>query len=245
VLTGLADGGMDRISSVQFTTNSTSLSSAYWADKVYYNFVYSYAPTYTMVESGYQRTNTSGAHRPALLGETHYEAYGGITDLYLRSQAAWALTSGSPGELYGSEDVWDAAPTKEALNTAAVAQLSALRTAFEGLRGWQNLVPDYSSRFITDGRGTKGTDSEDYVSGNTYVTGGVTDDGTLAVVYLPDTTGTITLNTDLMGPGYTARWIDPTTGASTPASTGPTYTHPDTNAAGSTDWLLVLEASTP
>jgi hypothetical protein len=245
VLTGLAAGGMDRISSVQFTTNSTSLSSPYWADKVDYNFVYSYAPTYTMVESGYQRTNTSGAHRPALMGETHYEAYGGVTDLYLRSQAAWALTSGAAGELYGSEDVWDTAPTPEALTTTAVAQLSALRTAFEALHGWQNLVPDYTSRFITAGRGTKGTDNEDYRSGNTYVTGAITDDGTLAVAYLPDATQTITLDTGLMAPGYTARWVDPTTGTSTPATTGTTYTHPDTNAAGSTDWLLVLEATTP
>jgi hypothetical protein len=246
VLAGLATGGMDRISSVQFTLNNSSLSSTYWDDKVDFNFVYSYALTYANVESSYQATNPSGHHLPALLGEAHYEAYAGVTDLYLRSMAAWALTSGSPGEFYGSEDVWDAAPTKDALNTAAVTQLSALRTAFQGLHGWEKLVPDYSSTFITSGRGTKGSDSGEYFSGNTYVTGGVTPDGTLAVVYLPNAAGqTIALNTDLMGPGYTARWVDPTTGASTTTPTGPTYSQSGTNAAGGPDWLLVLESGTP
>ncbi len=46
------------------------------------------------------------------MGEAHYEAYSDVTNLYLRSQAAWALTSGSPGEFYGSEDVWDRSPPR-------------------------------------------------------------------------------------------------------------------------------------
>ena len=245
VLKGLADGGMDRIATIQFTLNSTSLSSSYWAERVDFSFVYSYAPTYAMVETGYGRTTASGGHVPALMGEAHYESYAGVTDLYVRSQAAWALTSGSPGEFYGHEDVWDTAPVPAALNTTAVAQLSALRQAFESLPGWHRLVPDYASTFITGGRGTKADDSGEYFSGNTYVTGGLTSDCTLAVLYLPNATRTITLNTIRLGPGYTARWIDPTTGTSTPTGTGTTYTHTAPNAAGAPDWLLVLESTTP
>ena len=245
VLRGLAGGGMDRLSTIQFTLNSTSLDSPYWAERVDFSFVYSYAPTYAMVETGYGQTTASGGHVPALMGEAHYESYAGVTDRYLRSQAAWALTSGSPGEFYGHEAVWDTAPVPAALNTTGVAQLSAVRQAFEKLPGWHRLVPDYASRFITGGRGTKANDSGEYFSGNTYVTGALTQDGTLAVLYLPDATRTITLDTSLLGPGYTARWIDPTTGTSTPTPTGATYTHTAPNGAGDPDWLLVLESTTP
>ena len=245
VLAGLSAGGMDRLSTAQFTLNSTSLSSPFWRALVDFSFVYSYAATYAMVENGYRETTPTGAHLPALLGETHYEAYPRVTNLYLRSQTAWALTSGSPGDFYGSESVWDTAPTPAALNTTAVAQISALRAAFARLDGWQRLRPDYASAFITSGRGTKAGDTGEYFSGNTYVTGGVTDDGTLAVVYLPDATRSITLNTGLIGSGFTARWVDPTNGTSHPTGAAASYAQPVANAAGDHDWFLVLEADTP
>ena len=150
-------------------------------------------------------------------------------------------------EFYGSEDVWDAAPTESALRTAAVVQLGALRAVFESLKGWQNLVPDFDGSFITAGRGKKaGESSGEYTGGDTYVTGALTPDGTLAVIYLPAaTTQTITLNTDLLGPNYTARWVDPTTGASISTASGSRYTKTGANGAGCADWLLVLESSTP
>ncbi len=77
------------------------------------------------------------------------------------------------------------------------------------------------------------------------MTGSVTDDGTLAAIYLPDATRTITIDPTRMGPGYTARWVDPTTGISIPTTTGTTYQHPTSNATGDPDWLLVLESDTP
>ena len=111
------------------------------------------------------------------------------------------------------------------MNTTTVAQVSALRAAFEKLDGWQELVPDFGSTFITAGRGDKGTDADIYATGDTYVTGAVTPDGRLAVVYLPSATSqTISIDQSKMAPGYTARWVDPTTGASTPAATGATST---------------------
>ncbi|WP_344148287.1 DUF4038 domain-containing protein [Nocardioides koreensis] len=243
VLKGLAAGGMNRLSTIQLTLNQTSYDVDYWAKRIDFSFVYSYAATYTMMESGYRQTTPAGDHLPAIMGETHYESYQGVTDLYLRSQAAWALTSGAAGEFYGSEDVWDAAPTSRNLRTTAVSQLSALRKAFGKLNGWQRLVPDYSSHFITGGRGTKGDASGEYVSGDTYVTGAITRDGTLAVVYVPSATSqTITLDTSQMGRGYTARWIDPTNGARVAAPTGTSYTKSGANAAGGPDWLLVLRS---
>jgi hypothetical protein len=73
----------------------------------------------------------------------------------------------------------------------------------------------------------------------------VTPDGTLGVVYLPNAGRAITLDTSELGADYTARWVDPTTGDSEPATTGSTYAHGGANAAGGSDWLLVLESATP
>jgi hypothetical protein len=179
---------------------------------------------------------------PTILGEAHYEKYPRVTARYLRSQAAWALTSGAAGEFYGSEDVWDAAPTRRALHTRGVAQLSALRRAFGRLPGWQRLVPDYSSSFITGGRGQKARGTGEYYSGNTYVTGGITPQGTLAVVYVPDASRAVTLATRKMRAGYTAHWVDPTNGSRHRARTGTTYRRARANAGGGPDWLLVLQA---
>ena len=193
VLDGLASVGAERPTTIQFQPNLVSTESEYWDDKVDFNFVYSYARAYLMVERGYaNETKENGDPLPALLGEAHYEGYEAgweVDDFYLRQMAAWALTSGSPGEFYGSEDVWDAAPTESALRTTAVAQLGALRTVFESLKGWQNLVPDFDGSFITAGRGPKaGEGSGEYTGGDTYVTGALTSDGTLAVIYLPAAT---------------------------------------------------------
>ena len=246
VLAGLAAGGMNRTTTIQLIADSTSLESSYWDEKVDFNFVYSYALTYAMVQRGYRQTNPSGHHLPALLGETHYEAYQDVTDLYLRSMAAWALTSGSPGEFYGSEDVWQMPPRRSALQTRAVAQLSALRRAFQRQSGWQRLVPDFSSTFITAGRGTKGNATDDYFPGDTggsYVTGSRTPDGRLAVIYLPDATQQITIDQSKMGPGYTARWVDPTNGNTIGATEGATYARNAPHADGADDWLLVLTAT--
>ena len=174
VLAGLRSGGMDRATTIQRIADTTSLDSSYWDEKVDFSFVYSYALSYAMVQKGYRQVNPARRHVPAILGEAHYEAYPNVTNLYLRSMAAWALTSGSPGEFYGSENVWASAPTTAALKTTAVNQLSAMRRVFGRLAGWQRLVPDFSSTFITAGRGAKGNATDDYFPGDqggTYVTG--------------------------------------------------------------------------
>ena len=46
VMAGLRAGGMDRINTIQFTLNETSLDSSYWKPKVDFSFVYSYAASY-------------------------------------------------------------------------------------------------------------------------------------------------------------------------------------------------------
>jgi hypothetical protein len=241
VMAGLRAGGMNRINTIQFTLNETSLDSSYWKPRVDFSFVYSYAASYRTVQRGYRQTR-AGRHLPALMGEAHYEKYSGVTNRYLRSQAAWALTSGSPGDFYGSEDVWDQAPTSAALKSTGARQVSAIRRVFGGLAGWHRLVPDFSSTFITAGRGSKSS-ADEYFSGNTYVTGARRADGRLAVIYLPDASRRITINQSKMGPGYTARWVNPTNGASAAATERSTYSRTAPHGDGANDWLLVLRSS--
>jgi hypothetical protein len=65
------------------------------------------------------------------------------------------------------------------------------------------------------------------------------------VIYLPDASRQIRIDEDKMGAGYTARWVDPTNGDPTATSADPTYSRSQANAAGDSDWLLVLRSSTP
>lgn len=241
VMEGLRDGGVDAPRSVQFFQQTTSLDSDFWADEVDWSFVYVYAVTYVVVERAYGETQTAGNHIPALMSETHYEDAGGVTDLYIRSQAAWALTSGSPGEFYGSESIWDVAPTDENMQTTAVEQLGVIRATVEAL-DWWTLVPDFDGDFITGGRGTKGGTSE-YFSGNTYVTGGKSDDGSLALLYVPDASETVTLDMDALVSTARGRWVDPTNGDEFDAGAGPTFQRTTDNDAGGSDYLLILEPS--
>jgi len=235
------------------TSRRTSEGSVLNLGSTYADFqwIYTYNATYLMAESAWNETSPI----PVVWGDGTYDGAAANNDrTMMRNLQCWAITSGSQGNNYGAEATWawpNGALAALTTNTFAATDQPTNWNLLHSLTGWQDLVPDFAGTFITDGRGTKatqfpsGTPDTHYTGGNTYVTGAITPNGTLALLYLPDATRTITLNTDLMGPGYTARWIAPTTGASTPATNGPTYTHPDANAAGSTDWLLVLESSTP
>ena len=61
------------------------------------------------------------------------------------------------------------------------------------------------------------------------------------MIYLSHAT-TIGIDEAAMGAGYVAHWLDPATGATIPATAGPSYTSPGKNSAGGPDWVLVLQA---
>jgi len=253
-ITATGDTHLVTIENYQETTSRrTSEDNVLHLGSTYADFqwIYTYNATYLMAESAWNETSPI----PVVWGDGTYDGAAANNDrTMMRNLQCWAITSGSQGNNYGAEATWawpNGALAALTTNTFAATDQPTNWDLLHSLTGWQDLVPDFAGTFITAGRGTKatqfpsGTPDSHYTGGNTYVTGAITPNGTLALLYLPDATRTITLNTDLMGPGYTARWIDPTTGASTPATNGPTYNHPDTNNAGAHDWLLVLESSTP
>ena len=117
-------------------------------------------------------------------------------------------------------------------------------------RAWERLEPDYKHTFLVSQ--TTGPAMND----PTYVSAAITRDGTLGLVYYPGLSGNafkLTLKLSKMGGGTGASnvyWFDPSSGTRRNIPGGPfanagshTFTTPGNNHAGSTDWVLVAEAS--
>jgi len=217
---------------------STSFDDPLWPPLIDLNAAYAYPPTYDVVRRAYGETPTM----PVFMVEANYEFENNdkgppTSDMSLRRQEYWTMTSGATGQLYGNKYTWGFQydDWKAHFDTPAVDQF-ALMSKFFGARAWWNLVPDLDNHFLTKWQG-RPTDKGDVLHSD-YATAAVTPDGTLAVVYLP-TWRAVTLDTSLLAPGFVARWYDPTDGSYRPAKQP--YVTPGDNAAGDKDWVLVLE----
>ena len=220
---------------------SISNDNPYWANRVDWNFVYTYYPTYRAVVEAYRRHPAI----PTVMGEANYEGENNqteslpTTDETLRRQVLWALTSGAAGEFVGSDDWEFHDGWEKRLSTPAMKQIGRLRDLFSGLPWWQ-LVPDTENSLVTQGRGLQlTTDAPMDVLENDYATVAKTPDGHLAVIYVP-TPRTISVNGEALPAGTRAVWIDPTSGKRRPVPMSATFTTPGNNASGDADWLLLL-----
>lgn len=244
VLLGIRATGDTRPFSIQLGyPASLSTDSPFWERYVDFNFVYTYLPTYRAVLDGYRRDP-----RPALLSEANYEGENNLpgtpvtTDEVLRRQMAWALTSGSPGYFYGSDD-WEFHPGWEGrLDTAAVGQLGRLRELFEFF-DWWTLVPDESSDVIVAGRGEPFVEGVEIgVMGNDHLTAARVG-ADLLVAYVP-TTRTVSVDLTKLTHPPIARWVDAANATAPPVEVGigpsGTVTTPGRNSAAGQDWLLML-----
>jgi hypothetical protein len=244
MMRGIRSVGDGRPFSIQLGyPKSISTDNPYWADRVSWNFVYTYLPTYRGVLDAYRRSPTV----PAVFGEGNYERENNdadtadTTDQTLRRQMLWALTSGAAGTFYGSDDWEFHAGWETRLDTPAVAQLDRLRRLFAE-REWWRLVPDIERPLVTAGRGTLLTDDVEMdVLDNDYVTAALTPDGRLGVVYLPSGR-TITVDRTALAEDATAAWVDPASGERRTVAMADTFTTPGRNAGGDDDWLLLLTA---
>lgn len=206
--------------------------------------VYSYAPTYRWCQRAWERKK-----RPVVWTDGYYDQDSGpANNLLYRQELGWALTSGSRGSVYGSEAVWSwGSGAMRAVRhpSRAARQMLAAWKAVSRLHQWYRLAPDFGSgRLLTGDRGTKIT-SDDYYTNptNDYITGSITSNGTLALIYLPRG-GTAHVSWAHMAKHHRrAAWLDPTTGDTRPARAGrSSYVTPGDNAAGQPDWYLVLRA---
>lgn len=237
LLAGIRSTGDTRLFSIQLGYDkSISSDNPYWDPKINFNFVYTYYPTYKAVLEAYARD----ANYPALFSEGNYENENNntpshsTTDETLRRQACWALTSGSPGDFFGSSDWKFQSGWETRLNTNAVADIKRIRDKFASLEWWK-LVPDTGSTWLTAGRGTQITnDNAIDVLASDYATAAVASDNSFAVAYVP-TSRSITINTSRIA-NATAYWFNPDTGAVTAQSlSSGTFTSP------SGDNLLFVE----
>ena len=241
---GIRAAGDNRPFSIQLGyPKSISTDNPYWADRVTWNFVYTYQPTYVAVLQAYARTPTV----PAIFGEGNYERENNdvdtpeTTNQTLRRQMLWALTSGAAGAFYGSDDWEFPEGWEQRLDTEAVSQLGRLHEELSQLPWW-TLVPDTARPWVTAGRGTALTDdSGKDVLDNDYVTAARSADGTLAVAYLP-TARTITVDRAALPTDANAVWLDPASGVTRRVPMTDMFATPGLNADGDDDWLLVITA---
>jgi hypothetical protein len=211
------------------------------------NMAYTYAASYLQVTKEYQRENPI---RPVILGETGYEdepnsiellpdvKRGDLWNPYrIRRNAWWAVLSGACGYCGGTR-LW-----RWEKNWREVLQVRSSREAPNILRlmetiPWWRLVPDVRHEFITAGFGT-------YKQAD-YVTAALADDGSVGVAYLPST-GRITVDIGKLSGWVKVSWFDPTSGQSRPVEGSlfendgnRDFTSPGKNAAGGSDFVLVL-----
>lgn len=223
-----------------------------WRDRVDWDFLYTRLPPYELVWESWDLTPA----RPSLFGEGVYAGMYDNPEAASRMQLGWALTSGSPGDFYGTPDWSFEEGWEDRLGQETTQQVSAMRAAVEAT-AWYTLVPD--REFITSGAGRpyrfpkindpaspsqfddadapNASSSPPTLAEHDYATAAVAPDGSLAIAYLP-TARTITIDRDALGPDPTGTWFDAQTGATTPAQLD-ALTPP---SAG--DWLLIVHAGT-
>jgi len=231
--------------------NSPEFASArfYHADAwLDVNLGYTYGASYLHILPEYERSNPV---RPVILGETGYEdepndierlpdAKKG--DLWnpcrIRRNAWWAVLSGAQGYCAGTR-LWRWEPNwRETMQVRSTVEapniLKLLRTL-----AWWKLAPDAKHEFVTSGFGEwKQAD---------YATAALAADGSCGLVYLPSGR-TFSVDLSKLSATATATWFDPSCAALKAVEGSPfenkgkrAFTPPGRNAAGDSDWVLVLE----
>jgi hypothetical protein len=212
-----------------------------------FTMVYTYIETYFGIEHAYGEASPI----PVVWGDGFF--YSGA-NIGTRQMFWWAAASGARGANTGSEGIWQWTSTSPASVTSELWFTTHAKIAIsliESLPNWWLLIPDTSNVLITGGRGTRasattsGGGGTQYGSAttNNYVAASRVPDGSLALIYFSGGTSasTITIDQTKMMSGYTATWVDPTNGATTPVSPASTYSNPGANNAGDHDWVLVLK----
>jgi len=168
----------------------------------------------------------------------------------VRRAIYWSLlVTPTAGVAYGGSGVWgwdpggqppiahpltgDTPPWREALNLEGAHQLRHLRAAFESV-AWWTLVPD---TLLVVNQAHRATASDTDVLRTTLAAR--SDDGSLAVAYLPAGAGPLSLDRSRLSGQMRATWFDPRTGATHAVDAHDSMAPPDATA----DWLLVLQAS--
>jgi hypothetical protein len=268
-LAALRAGGDTHPGSIQLYQEGTSRYDLFtgahdplpYGANAQFDWVYTYAPTYIgIIDACTKEPGPSDVVQgriPAIWGDGTYYGDGtpgGNTSTQLqRNLTWWALSSGACGISIGRNGIWEWTSSSagfvssDPIGNFMTAQIPAIKAAFSGLPGWQQLLPDAASTLVTSGRGTpsaplaSGGSATPYTgTSDAYVTAAYVPGGSLAVIYLSHA-GTIGIDESVMQPGYSAFWMDPASGVLAGTAAGPSYTSSGTNSAGDADWVLILK----
>ncbi|MGW5267258.1 apiosidase-like domain-containing protein [Rhodococcus sp. NPDC003994] len=234
VLQGIRSTGDKRPFTMQFNApEGTSIDTAYWESRCDFSFDYTYSATYRAVRKAYDHTwSKHPIRRPSLFSEGTYLGELNRPEKAYRAAIAQAITSGSPGDIWGTSDWQFLTDWQNRLSDPAIGRIKVLRDFVESI-AWHSLVP--SDSFVTAGVGTKiAPTGEVGPHLDTYAPAAVAPNGTLALVYVPEARS-ITVDTAQVGTGFTAQWVDPVSGAKTSAGSGPSFTNSTTKNAGGVD----------
>ncbi len=220
-------------------------SAAYYDDQPWLtlNAAYTYKEVFGHILGEWQRDKKV---RPIFLSESGYEHESndkrGGTPFRLRRQAYGAVLSGAlAGHAYGHRDLWRVNEKWRAgLQDPGAKQMTFVRNLF-ATRAWWKLEPAAGETLVTQGRGKVGE--------NDYLTAARAADGSLAIVYISKSRA-VTVDLSRFVAPLRAQWFDPTDGSLKPVQAEPfpnkgghDFTPPEKNAAGESDWLLLLEAN--
>lgn len=226
------------------------------------NFAYTYKETYQQV---YNEWNRLAVERPMVLGEAGYElegndGRGGSPHRMRRQMWGAALSCALGGQAYGHRDIWKFSEKwREALEAPGARHLQIFKSVFASV-AWTRLIPDAEQLPPPDAR--KGDDKELKVivkgggdfGKDDYAPAAHTREGDAWLAYLP-AARTVTCDFGRLAWGRDGKeamawWIDPATGERRAADGAPfkqggprTITPPAKNAAGDSDWTLLVQLS--
>jgi hypothetical protein len=189
--------------------------------------------------------------RPVIDSEPNYEGHidyhtkKPITDAQVRRAAYYSLLSGPPaGITYGAHGIWSwnrkpetpldhprsgvAPPWWECLDYPGARQMKVLKEFFDSVEWWK-LRPDRSLL-------REDSVNEEFTN---YIMPARSEDGRFAVIYLP-ANPVVKLDLSKFQKTVTGAWVDPRTGARSPAGNTKPLANTEWKTPGPGDWLLLL-----
>ena len=201
----------------------------------WYDFNMAYSYNYIEIVKQMNEAYKLIPAKPVFLGETHYEYNLDVTAAHIRKYAWASVLLGTAGQTYGNKDIWMATYFwRNALDAPAAIHLAHMKKMIGTLQ-WEKLIPDQTHVVVTDGFG----------SGEEFAPAAYTDDGRLAIVYIPSKR-TVTLDRTKLGDNIQACWFDPTSGmyiniGIVNGQEEIKFTTPGKNSDGDEDWVLLLK----
>lgn len=240
---GIADANPEALQTIHRGPNT--LGSGDWLNAPWFKVDTLYAYD-EIIERALQRQK-DGPKIPFFFIEGPYENERGSTEQSLRLNAYATILAGACGQIFGNNPIWhfsgpglyDVSVTwQDELNSRGSQSIYYLKQFFDALPWWK-LEPE---------RGRLLSATEPPSSG--FELGAITNDGSVAVVYIADRSSVVVDTNALAETVTQARWYDPSSGKYADAveigahgeNTITFETPAPRNSAGFGDWVLVLNA---